>query len=554
MNAGLILYVEDSKAQRDALELALELRGFAVVLAGDVTSARNQFKQLRGKVDVVVLDMRLEDPEWPQLTGADVAIEFYNPQTPNPPEFLINSAYSEVDYFKLAMKLGTTTYLDKSADYNDQNDLVRHIRALTIRRVLNLKHDDASERVHRIVESSLSRSEALLKLCREELEPAFSSRLGAPFVLLISEGSTTFCYDSEGTMPEQLEIYKTIQSMMRPEEPLIIDVERLFPDTQERVYLERLNNAAFIPLTIDENIRLSIGVLQADKNKFPLAEDPFKMASVLARHVTAAVVKPFLVVLRKWSEHDTKRKESMRITSGICLPIGRSQLSVLHQLKESFPQLADNDYFRQLQDMVEDLQITGSMLESLAKTNDRQGLNPSYIAGAPINKMIESEWKDLDLNASADSLSIHGQCQIAATPEDLSFMISSVLQLFAQRVIYTPSGVSPHVTINCRTKEKGSELIFEDRSARLDKYLREQLLAPFAALTPSKFSYRNHKGSMRPYSLLFLTKMLLEVKYNGMLEDISDNESSETLMLTYGHKFRMYFPHPAFMPGAFSSL
>src|SRR5262245_61770208 len=114
MSLGLVLYIEDSEAQREPLRMALENRGFKVEVAADVEAARKQIERLREQIDVIVLDMRLEDPKWPQLTGADVAIEYFNPRTPNPPEFLINSAFSEVDYYKLALKLGVATYLQKT--------------------------------------------------------------------------------------------------------------------------------------------------------------------------------------------------------------------------------------------------------------------------------------------------------------------------------------------------------------------------------------------------------------------------------------------------------
>src|SRR5262249_12138830 len=143
MSLGLILYIEDSEAQRKSLKMALEHRGFRVEVAGDVATARVLFDKLRGQIDVVALDMRLEDPQCPQMTGADIAIEYYNPQTPYPPEFLIHSAYSEVDYYKLALKLGATTYLEKS-EYS-QDDLIRHIRALAIRRSLDIKRQKITD-------------------------------------------------------------------------------------------------------------------------------------------------------------------------------------------------------------------------------------------------------------------------------------------------------------------------------------------------------------------------------------------------------------------------
>jgi CheY-like chemotaxis protein len=177
MSLGLVLYIEDSESQRKSLKMALEHRGFRVGVAGDVAAARSLFEKLRGQIDVVALDMRLEDPKWPQMTGADVAMEYFSPQTPYLPEFLIHSAYSEVDYYKLALKLGVATYLEKSE--HKQADFIRHIRALMIRRFLSIKHPEASDWIQRIVEASRNRSEAIVKFCQDQLEPIFSGRLAA---------------------------------------------------------------------------------------------------------------------------------------------------------------------------------------------------------------------------------------------------------------------------------------------------------------------------------------------------------------------------------------
>jgi CheY-like chemotaxis protein len=554
MSLGLILYIEDSESQRKSLKMALEHRGFKVEVAGDVEAARRLFEKLRGQIDVVVLDMRLEDPKCPQMTGADVAIEYYNPQTLYPPEFLIHSAYSEVDYYKLALQLGVATYLEKS-EYK-QVDLIRHIRALAIRRFLSIKRPEATDRIQRIVETSRNRSEAIAKFCRNELKPQFSGRLGTPFVLLLTEAGRTYCYTGEAGLPEHLDLYKTIQAMVfseiRPANPFIVDADKmpkpLGPEDEE--VLKRLNGAAFIPLTIDGNIRLSVGLLAADPGVFPLPEPPAEMASVLARHLESAVIETFLTVLTKWTEHHTKtetrRKELIGISAGVCLSVGRRQHLSLQELKNSFPSLAENNDFKRLQKMAEDLQVKGSMLESLAKADRRKEQYWLRVEGVSLNHFLKSVWTDLNNGVSRDVLSIHGDCEIRATPEDLSVIVSSILQWFAQRFIDTPHGIEPIISVNCGYYDEGAELIFEDRSRRLDKVLLEHLFYPFAETTMTFVDNDIFTGDSGLYSSLFLAKILVETRYNGVLEDITDSltstadESGENR----GHRFRMRFPKP----------
>jgi DNA-binding response OmpR family regulator len=550
MSLGLIKYIEDSEAQRKSLKMALEHRNFRVETAGDVTDARKLIEELREHIDVIVLDMRLEDPKCPQMTGADIAIEYFNPQTPYPPEFMIHSAHSEVDYYKLALKLGVATYLQKS-EY-DQVDLIRHIRALTIRRLLSIKRPDAADRIQRIVESSRNRSEAIVKFCRDELEPDFSGRLGAPFIFLFTEDDHTSCCAGNVDLPESLDLYETIQAMVfaevRSGNPFIVDAGKIPDplDPKEMEVLKRLDGAAFIPLTIDRDARLSIGLLTADPNYSPLPEPPAEMASVLAKYLESAVIELLLTVLIKWTEHhtknETKRKELMRITSEVCLSVGRQQLSILQQLNHPIPVPSEDKCLRLLHSLAENLQATGTMLESLAKPQARIEERWLPTERVSMKQFIKSVWTYLDYGENA--LSIHGDCEVQATSEDLSVTVSSVLQWFAQRFSDTPQEIKPHISVNCGYSDKGAELIFEDRSERLDKMLRRHLFDPFAETVTKLADNDDAKVRVGLYWSLFWAKVLVEARYKGRLEDISDGiagagfEAGEAI----GHRFRMYFP------------
>jgi DNA-binding response OmpR family regulator len=548
MNSGFILYIEDSEAQRKSLKLALELRGFKVEVAGDVATARSMFEKHRGRIDVVVLDMRLEDPEWPQMTGADVAMEYFNPRTPYPPEFLIHSAYSEVDYYKLALKLGVATYLEKS-EYK-QADIIRHIRALAIRRALSVKNPEASDRIQKIVETSRDQSEAIEKFCRNELEPNFSERLGTPFIFLLSVGDRTSCYTSEAGLPECLDLYTVIQTMIfsdiRSEAPFVLDAGQMPASlaSSEKEVLHRLNGAAFIRLTITGDTRLSIGLLNADPDSKRLAEPPIEMASVLAEHLESPVIELFLSVLTKWTAFhakiETRRKESMRTTAEICLSVERDLSLRLQRLMHSFPALSENRDFERLKKMAADLQATGNMLESLSRGGAANELSQQAIAEAPLNGFIKSVWTDINNGTAQDALSIYGDCNVRATPEDLSVVVSSILQWLAQRFIDTPPGIEPHISVRCGYYDNGVEAIFEDRSERLSKVLRERLFYPFAEID-------GLDGVRKSYPSLYVAKVLIEERYTGVLEDISDADAAVADDPTAGggHKFRVRFPSPS---------
>src|ERR1044072_6152447 len=101
-----VLVIEDDEQQRISLHESLEVRGFTVYSAGRVAEARELAERHWGDLDVTVLDMRLEDPEEPNITGADIGIEFRRSKSSFPPESLIYSAYAEIDFYRLALKLG----------------------------------------------------------------------------------------------------------------------------------------------------------------------------------------------------------------------------------------------------------------------------------------------------------------------------------------------------------------------------------------------------------------------------------------------------------------
>src|ERR1043165_5741503 len=111
MQKKTVVIVEDNESQRLALHTALERRGFRVKSAATVAEARKVIEELGEEIDVMVLDMRLEDPAEPDTTGADIGIALQDEHPTWLPEFLIHSAYALVNYYKLALRLGAAAYL-----------------------------------------------------------------------------------------------------------------------------------------------------------------------------------------------------------------------------------------------------------------------------------------------------------------------------------------------------------------------------------------------------------------------------------------------------------
>jgi hypothetical protein len=332
-------------------------------------------------------------------------------------------------------------------------------------------------------------------------------------------------------------------SDIRSEAPFVLDAERMrqMPvplAAAEKEVLRRLDGAAFIRLWVDGDIRLSIGLLNDGSDRRPLPEPPIEMASVLAEHLESPVIELFLAILMRWAayraEYETRRRELMRITGEVCLSVGRDQSLSLQRLAQSSPSVSEDRNFERLQTKAVDLQAAGNLFLSLSRRGAANEQSRRQISEVALNTFIKSVWAEINNGTAGDTLSIDGDCGVRATPEDLSIVISSILQWLSQRFIDTPFGIEPRISVQCRYYDKGVEATFEDRSERLGKVLRDRLFYPFAESDGLDDARKSNLS-------LFLARILIEERYNGTLEDISDAVDAAS---DSGHRFRVRFPRP----------
>ena len=537
MNNKKVLIIEDSEAQRLALHEALEMRGFHVESAREVATARSLIGELLGELDVVILDMRLEDANFPDITGADLGLEALKAQPVWPPEFIIHSGYSEVSYYELALRLRVAAYLQKQT--YKQNQIIQHVRALALRRALNIERPDAAAQIKRIVEASRNPSEAILKFCREILIPEFNSCLGAPFILLLTDQERTISCGGNSGLPEgESPAYSTIQAMAYAESgrmgPFVFDSSQTpLPDpAPETGIFNALNGAAFISLSISRELPLTLGILKSDLNHNPLAEDASEIAMALIHYFKPAVLEQLLKLSSFWAGSNAHRAARLHATSQFCLYVGQEQLSILQDVRDSGEWSPDNAHFQTLQAFAVDLRDTGQILSSVESEIPIKAPNeiemPWY---------VRSVWDDLDGGIHQDAIKITGNCTVQAAPEDLFIIISRLLQWFTQRFVESPSESGPEISVHCTMTEEGAELILEDRSRRLGKQLRRRLFDPFTQAVPvSPGASLTLPGLYLP---LYLAKVLIEEKYKGKLEECSDEIKD-----TRGHRFLVRFPPP----------
>jgi ActR/RegA family two-component response regulator len=550
-----VLIIEDKEPQRMAIHESLAVRGFEVYSAGRVIEARQLAEEHWKELDVAVLDMRLEDPDEPNTTGADIGIEFRMAKNSFPPESLIYSAYAEIDYYRLALKLGVAVYLSKAED--TLLDVVRHVRVLALRRALNGENPVTADKVARIAAQSESRSEAIVKFCQEIMKPEFESCLGPPFVVLFSTGNhTQNCADNGGLPQGSSQFYHTLQALAHGKgnltEPFILEVGELEtptdPDT-EKLY-EKLNLAAFIPLSISQEFRLSIGILQENEHQTPVPEDARALCKVLAQYLRPTVLENMLSIWSQWTELRTTRSSMAKA----CLFVGQ-ELEDMLPTKDNGGVSISEDSLGRLRNLAADLNDTGQLLahlESRRWNNKSEPVSLREVAEVTWGWITQAEERP------ERSFKVEGDCNFEADRGDLEIAISRLLQWFAQRRPLTPFDEEPLISVKCGEGDAGPTIIFEDRSQRLNKKLRADMFAPFTQAVPIPFEREaEHQESnetaletsdtkRKPvgrYLPLYLAKMLVEGRYHGTLEDRSDEDDLKDL--SYRHRIVMQFPRGA---------
>ena len=559
MRQKIVFIIENESGVRTTYETELKQRGFDVYSAETVKDARFYIKELGEKIDVALLDMKLEtDPDEPGTSGAELGLELKSKCINITPEFLIRSGFSEVAYFKSALELGAAAYLAKTDTRID--DVVRHVRALLLRHYLKVENPTVIEELNRIAATTKNITDSIRSFCEHILAPAFEDCLGAPFMLLLTDENETQNIAGSADMPLTPErMYHTLQAMTHanadPAVPYEFNAAHFQTEmarSQDNFMIKQLEGSAFISLASVNNYRLSLGILKAPpKQAFP--EDPLKLASLVSRYVRSTVCENFIKIL---VHIDTKRKTTLGSTSQLCLFLGQEQTTIADEGVSTGELVKGSTTHLRLQSMADDLQETGVILTNVAQSLDR-----SEMTRVQMTSLIMDAWEDLrDAWQLSDiKFNLDGECSVYADQDDLYIIVARVLQWLAQRRAATEPPFQPTIIVHCESDDRSARLIFEDRSKRLLANLRERLFEPFTLAAPSarglaaarqsaeaEISVEDIKASARRpgYLPLYLAKTLVEEKYHGWFEDKSDEMEGEV-----GHRLVMQL-HRAFEPEA----
>lgn len=537
MNSKTVVIIENEENQRKPLLNALERRGFRVVTAGTVSEARRMLPPLAKEIDVMVLDMGLDDPDDPDVTGADLAIEFRRQFPHSVVEYLINTVYAnEVNFHKLALRLGAASYLSKQEVKRD--DVVRHVRALALKRSLRHERTEVMETLSSISVSTKNLPEAVKKFCCELLASELNACLGTPYILLLSDGRGTQSIAANLDLPLGRDrLYDAMQAVAHATSnfalPQIISEQEISAlprpsGPAATKVLGRLAGAAFLPLANVKGFKLSLALFTPLPGESPYAEDTGKLAAVLAQYVRPVIVEYLLSILVHLDSH---KRAMLKSISSMCLSIGHNQQRIIDDALLNRDLREGSDSHRSLATMANDLWQTGTIISSAANRDADDTPPPLEMRGL-VDRAAEDLRGALALDAPA--FRVEGLCRVWARRDDMYIVIKRLLQWLAQRRAQTPPHVRPEIHVLCAETVEGSLVTFEDQSARLPEKLRRHLFEPFSTQALSSAGAADHAPGL--HLPLYMAKILVEEKYDGWLDDKSDE-----LKGTTGHRFVMRF-------------
>lgn len=532
--------IENDNYWQDKLKEQLKSDGIDLKIAGNARDGRALAEKLWDRADVAILDVQLEDPDEENATGPGVMMEVKNKRQDSfGPECIVFTDYEYSDYYRLALDLGAAAYHVKAAFNRDP--IAAYVRVLALRRALNEQNPQLASKLERIAGASPSIPEVIKTFCSEVLGPVFTDYLNVPFFILFTEKEETLLAAHNTNLPgKSQEVYHTLQALAQgkgsPLEPFSLDVGKLRQLCQDTTPLYHdFHQAALLPISLSNNLQLSIGILPHERAVSAAGEtNQAHLCKLLARHLRPTVLERIIGLWSNWTEQRATRTSMAKL----CLSVGQE----IHSCVE------DTD-LHELDSMAEDLNDTGQYLAQLETER-----NIVVTDAVSVKAVVEEAWKWMKADAPEVKLEIPKDCSVNTRRTDLEIIMSRILQWFVYRSKFTPLDIPPVINIACTNTGTSACIILEDSSQRLPKQLRDDLFAPFtqALRTPFMPIHRpkplaSKRGGQAPapsyigtgrYLPLYLAKMIVEGRYQGVLQD----QSNQITDRNYGHRIWMQLP------------
>jgi DNA-binding response OmpR family regulator/signal transduction histidine kinase len=542
----IVVVVENNPSVRIPLVKNLKQHGFQASGASNRAEMIELVKELKQEIDVAVLDINLESKDSPATTGFDIGQEMVEAQPNLPPQRIVYSGHVDQKYYKAAVRMGADDYIAKATPHGEMI-VVNRVRTSSLVRALSPVRSEISEKIEQIAEKDGDFITTIKNLCLQVIAPEVEMCLGVPAVFFLSDrNGTQLLTRDAGLSHEYNEAYTQIQNKTfevdNNNDPLVFTVDGMAMPTDARAsdILKKLEGGSFIPLYEENGLRLSLGILPAQKTDPLWAEkEPREFASSLRPKLREPIVNLFKYLSRIKATID---KAKLTYTSNFCLYVSKTQSNVLEESLERKEIESSNECFRKLKKLADDLHATGIEFSQL---NERRG--KTEIIAAPDQKVsvrdvVEQAWQMIKEQGRIDQLQlkqIGEELELRIARRDLLVAVLRMLQWLAQRADKIPPEATSRAIEVAYERQAGRvALRFTDHSRRLGEQLRKRLFEPFTQSTTTSGDTQD-KGEQLPglYLPLYLAKMLLTVKNNGLLED-----KTEELKSDLGHCFIFSFP------------
>ncbi len=539
-----VVVVENDPTILTSLKVMFRQHGFNTSGVPDREGMLELFKE-KQEFDVAVLDINLEGQQSHATTGLDIGQEIIESQPDLPPQRIVYSGHTDLDYYKAAAQMGVDDYIEKTAP-DREKILVSRVRTSSLIRSLSPVRLAISDKLGGIAEKDFDPLTAIEHVCLQVIAPEVAACLGVPCVFLLSDrNGTRIVVPGGGGSGEPAEAFEFIQDKIFDagnNDPFIFslggaDAPR---DGESRESLRVLEGGSFIPLHEGDGLRLSLGILPAeDTDLLKSQKDHRQFADYLHHRLREPVVKQFKYLSRIMK---TIEKTKLRHTSSFCLYVSKTQIDVLEESLEREEIEPDNRCFLKLKRLADDLRATGAEFSQLIEVPGRARAAAAAGEKVAAREVVEQAWQMLVSQGLVNGVQLQqeeGDLELRVGRRDLLVAVLRMLQWLAQRADRIPPEVENRVVKVAYEKYEGHDAIrFTDQSRRLGEQLRRKLFEPFTQSTEPSGDIEEKAGQLPGlYLPLYLAKTLITVKNGGRLED-----RTAELPGNLGHCFVMRFP------------
>lgn len=561
MSPTSVLILDDDDALRDVLRLGLASSGFAVASAATAQEATQRTSELKGTLDVALIDVELSSGK----NGFEAALDIRQSQPDWPPEFLVLSGRDRPEYYQSAFALGAAGYLRKGEYMADPlrpesarglqiEDVTDHVRMLSLRRALQGARPGMADRLRRIAEASHSHEDAAQRFCQDLLRVELEAALAGQFVLLLMASGHTTCFPgsrfelSDAANFDWLE--QLVHLRLGDPNPLLIEktqattwLPKLPPKEQlgAELTFQQLHGVAFVPLGETKTTRLALGV-GPDGSSSAMTR-----ARLVDRYLRQSIIPHLLEITEMWAELDARRRILVRATSEFCLYQGQELEELLDEAEAEASSEVQLEPKHQtafptarLYAVAEELRDAGEVLAHLHRADGQETPAPGVRLEMPalvdaVVKENPQRFEALGIHVAVD-----GDGAAFGRRDRISEAVFQILSWLARRAVKVRGENKPMILVHCEpgTESGRTRIVFtEAASRRLISELRESLFAPFFSRpytepTPAAAEVKD-KGRRLG---LFLARSLAEAE-GGAILDISEELPGDR-----GHRFLLELP------------